>query len=164
MRKSEVPLVLSALGQFQFVQADEVAVEMWHASLDEDMSAAFATSFIAQHYADPTLGQDKVMPGHVNKAWRDYRRRQSVPQLPRGAEASDRHCGRQSCTCTHTDPCYRGWMDDVADAAVPCRKCRQELHDLIAGMPEPGARSSADMAVLRGRSLRATGDHFKEAS
>lgn len=157
MRKSEVPLLLAALGQFQYVQADEVAVEMWHASLDEDMTPGFATSFVSTHYSDPSLDRDKVLPGHINRAWRQHRREQSRPALPRGAEATDRHCGRAGCGCTHTDPCYRGWLDEAATVAVPCRRCREELHDLLAEIPGPGGRTPADMSLLRGRSMASAG-------
>lgn len=158
MRKPEVPVVLAALSQFQYVQADEVAVEMWHASLDEDMPAAFAAQVIARMYAeDPD--RKSLLPGHINREWRGYKNRQATLGPPESAEARDRRCHVAECACTHSEPCYRGWLDDQGDGmAVPCRSCRPGLADVLATMPPPGSRTQADFARL---TARGKGDYAK---
>jgi hypothetical protein len=43
----------------------------WSASLDDDLPVTVAERMIVEHYREST---DGVMPAHVNKAWRQYRR------------------------------------------------------------------------------------------
>lgn len=72
MNIAEVPLLLAALGQFQFVEASDVAVQMWAEALDDDMPVEFALKHVAAHYgkatAEPLGG---LIPGNLNRAWRD---------------------------------------------------------------------------------------------
>jgi hypothetical protein len=37
--------------------------------------------------------------------------------------ADDAHCGRSGCPCSHSQGCYRGWLDAEA-GTTPCPNCR----------------------------------------
>lgn len=70
-------------------------------------------------------------------------------------EFRESHCGRPGCHCSHSEGCYKGWVDHdpgsrgVYDSAIPCRNCRPTAHQRIAEIPPPGARSPADLARIR---------------
>lgn len=90
MNIEQVPLLLAALSQFQFAEASEVAVQMWAEALDDDMTVEFAVSFVAGYYGRATAEKvDALIPGHLNRAWRDERayeqRRAAIPG--RGSES-----------------------------------------------------------------------------
>lgn len=118
MTKTETVALLAALAQFQHVEADAVAVEMWAAALDDDLPAEWALAFVAVWHGQPASKGRRIYPGDLNAAWRTHLR-QSLP-------ATERHCGRLRCPCPHITPCDRGWLDTTPDTAVPCPTCRPE--------------------------------------
>lgn len=71
MTKQEIALLLSALSEWQYVEPSEVGIQMWSASLDDAIPVEFAVQFVAKWYGkpDPT----KIVPGHINRAWKDQR-------------------------------------------------------------------------------------------
>lgn len=71
MNKQEVALLLSALSEWQYIEPSEVGIQMWAASLDDVIPVDFAITYVAKWYgkADAT----KLLPGHINKAWKDSR-------------------------------------------------------------------------------------------
>lgn len=154
MNKADVPMLLSALGQFQYVEADPVAVEMWAAALDYDMTLPFAVEFIAKWYGELRTDKQTLKPGAFNAEWRDRRR-----VLPTGPVDGDRHCKRGGCRCSHTDPCYRGWLEGL-DVASPCRVCRFDLFEALSRVPSRANRTLVDMAAVRDR--RYGTDNHKE--
>jgi hypothetical protein len=69
----------------------------------------------------------------------------------------DAHCGWLDCSCAHLDGCYRGWLTANDTYAVPCRRCRPALADVLAVIPGPGERSPRDLNYLRDREVRESG-------
>lgn len=65
-------------------------------------------------------------------------------------DPDDAHCRRNGCACTHTDPCYRGWLD-MPNGTGPCQTCRSELWSALRYLPPPGERGEHDYATLRNR-------------
>lgn len=62
----------------------------------------------------------------------------------------DSHCGKAGCNCTHTGGCFKGWIDSDYETR-PCKNCRDSLTDVLALIPGPGHRSTADFARIRER-------------
>lgn len=62
----------------------------------------------------------------------------------------DSHCGKAGCSCTHTGGCFKGWIDSDYETR-PCKNCRDSLTDVLALIPGPGHRSTADFARIRER-------------
>jgi len=72
VRTAEVPLLLAGLSQFQFVEASDVAVQIWQGALDDDLPVEFALRWVAGYYGRPTAEKvAPVIPGNLNRAWRD---------------------------------------------------------------------------------------------
>lgn len=36
-------------------------------------------------------------------------------------------CGRMHCTCSHQDPCDRGWIQHPEGGVRPCAACKPEV-------------------------------------
>jgi hypothetical protein len=78
--------------------------------------------------------------------------RHTPPVGPRTLSTLDAHCGRQGCECTHTGPCYRGWVDDPRGQVTgPCRMCRVELAAVLDQIPSGKHRTAIDGNRIRNR-------------
>lgn len=41
------------------------------------------------------------------------------------------HCGKQTCYCTHSGGCYKGWIDSPDGPTKPCPMCRPAVFDRL---------------------------------
>ncbi len=94
-------------------------------------------------------GTQEIFDRHAAEAGIDL----TVTQL----DYRDSHCGKAGCNCTHTGGCYKGWVDTAYETR-PCKNCRDSLADILALVPGPGWRSTADFARIRER-FNKTDDH-----
>ena len=89
MKTADVPLLLAALMQWQYVEVDDVSVQMWSRSLDDDMPVQFAVEAVAKHYSSPKLDHDKLVPGHLNRMWHDEKKARHNRAIAAGTEVGD---------------------------------------------------------------------------
>jgi hypothetical protein len=64
---------------------------------------------------------------------------------PHHTHHNDAHCRRTSCPCTHTPPCYKGWLDQELTSqqhqwTAPCPTCRPTTHEWLRTQPPLGRR------------------------
>lgn len=124
------------------VPFDEAAVYAWAIVVAENMDAAWAGEFVKRHYATTN---DMLVPSTLNKAWKD--RQRAIPP-----EVGYAHCQRGGCVCTHTEPCFKGWMDRPDNTAtVPCATCRPSLAKVLREVAPLGLRGEHDHAQIRNR-------------
>jgi len=118
-------------------------VQAWMLVLDQDMSADWASRFVRQHYRTT---QAALTPAIVNTAWVEFRSQRLA------AHGDEAHCGKAGCLCTHSDPCFKGWVPSVTEGwTVPCGVCRGDLARVLASINPPGQRNESDFARLRNR-------------
>lgn len=128
---------------------NEVKVMAWREVFDAeaaDMPVTFAKDQITMHYARTDL---MLSPAVIVAAWKQNTRNRREALLS-GQGAIEGHCGRGGCQCTHSESCYKGWIDHDR-GAEPCPVCRPELTDVLHSIPEPGKRNEHDLAKLRNR-------------
>lgn len=150
MNKSDIAVMLSFASTLDGrVPFDEAAVEAWAVVLDPDMEGKWAADFVKKHYG---RGDDLLIPSTLNRGWVEAKRARAQAKFSGDAEASDRHCRRTACQCTHTSPCYRGWIDrEDNSATVPCPVCRRSLADVLLSVAPLGLRDEHDHAAIRNR-------------
>lgn len=56
----------------------------------------------------------------------EARERHKTEERRKGA-----HCGRQTCYCTHSGGCYKGWLDTPDGPTKPCPTCRPGVYDRL---------------------------------
>lgn len=130
---------------------NELKVRAWADVFRESCSTMplpFAIEIVKRHYS---ILDAMITPAVFVKAWAQHQSVQS--SLNVDAEKSDRHCRKSECTCTHDGPCYRGWLDNDRNVAVPCPNCRRSLAKVLSEIPPPGLRKDHDMARIRTREL-----------
>lgn len=151
MNMQEVVLLLETLRVLQPQASDQVAAEVWHATLDDDVDAKWALHWVTKHHGQPNAA--KVVPGTVNAAWRAHTEANRLRlQLQEDQRAAERRCAILDCRCTHTDPCFKGWIDTPDGSTTsPCPVCRGSLVERLDTVPPPGSRTAADFARLRER-------------
>lgn len=134
---------------------NEMKVRAWHDVFREScsgMTLAFASDVARKHYS---LVDAMLTPNVFVKAWNDHVHARAIGSLQMDVEQMDRHCKRSSCQCAHTDPCYRGWLDNDKGTAVPCPNCRSSLARVLGQIPPLGMRNDHDMAKIRNRYVEA---------
>jgi hypothetical protein len=112
------------------------------------MSVSFAKEIARKHYA---LLDVMITPSTFVKAWRETQRMRSITNLNIDEDQADRHCRFSDCQCTHTGPCFRGWIDNDQHTTSPCRVCRPSLANVLDEIPPLGKRQDQDEARIRSR-------------
>lgn len=128
---------------------NEAKVLSWSEVLNSGapgMTLDFAKEQVTRHYG---LSDQMLAPSVLVTAWKQYQRSVADARIARGS-GHEAHCGRGGCLCTHSDECFKGWIDHDGGTA-PCPICRPSLADAIYAMPEPGDRNQHDYATLRNR-------------
>lgn len=150
MNKSDIAFVLSFASTLDArVPFDEAAVEAWALVLDADMEGKWAGEYVKKHYG---RGDDLLIPSVLNRGWQEAKRARAQAKWSGDAEASERHCRRTGCQCTHTSPCYKGWIDREDNTATsPCPVCRPSLADVLSQVAPLGLREEHDHAMIRNR-------------
>lgn len=129
---------------------NEAKVYAWQEVLQEgapDLTLAFARDCIRKHYA--TL-DTMITPATIVTAWGRHRRVTNDLRLGTTVNDPDAHCGIGGCSCTHSNPCYRGWIDRDWETS-PCPRCRPRLAMILGKIPPPGSRQAHDWTLLRTR-------------
>jgi len=149
MNELEVARLLAfANGLDQRHGIDDVKVQAWYAAFAQEaptITYSFAQTFASRHYATDEKGM--LTPAHLVKGWREHQRMVSDREY---VTEGDAHCGRRTCECTHTGPCFKGWIDGVHEHATsPCRVCRPTLAAALDSVAPLGYRSQHDQTVIR---------------
>jgi hypothetical protein len=150
MRIEEVPLLLSALQTYQYVEASEVTAQMWAESLEKDMPVEFACTFVADYWGRADVTTKLIVPGLINTSWRQHKayERDRLAAL----HYSESACNWKGCTCTHDNGCYKGWIDTPdATSTMACPNCKPSLSRVLSEIPGPGHRTDADQSRIRTR-------------
>lgn len=161
MREVEVARLLAfANGLDQRQGIDTVKVQAWFAQFQQEapsMEYLWAERYAARHYSEPEKGM--LTPGHLVKAWREHLRLKADREF---VTENDAHCGHAYCACTHTGPCYKGWIDnDEGRTTAPCRVCRESLAKVLGEIAPLGYRSAHDQSRIRNREVeRLTGERL----
>lgn len=127
-------------------QEREVKIAAWESLLDPAITFPWVRERLVAHYR---ASDEQVTPAMLNQAWRTEQSAQAQTQV----FDSERHCGRAACTCSHTEPCMKGWLDDEDGKAHPCGRCRPWLSRRLAQVPQPAKRTDADGYRLRGEGV-----------
>lgn len=133
---------------------NELKVRAWHdvfRASSQAMTLPFAQEVARNHYA--TI-EAMITPNVFVRAWRAHQQARSNLAVDR--DMADRHCRRSNCQCVHSEPCYRGWLDNDRGVAVPCPVCRGSLARVLAEIPPVGMRQEHDSARIRNRYAEAT--------
>ena len=118
-------------------------------SICPDMPLSFAKEVAKRHYGK---FEEMLAPSQILKAWQH---RQEALRAAVESRQTERACGRSGCLCTHTAPCYKGWIDDPSgDTTAPCPNCRAELRQILSEIPGPGMRSAAHIARIGVREIK----------
>jgi hypothetical protein len=80
MNKQGAVLVLTTLSAYQPVERNDSVVESWLASLDPNMNGDWAVRYVADWASKRTDQQERLLPGHLNKAWRDRENSRRIAQ------------------------------------------------------------------------------------
>lgn len=129
---------------------NEAKVYAWQEVLQEGapgLTLAFARDCIRKHYA--TL-DTMISPSTIVQAWTKSRRVAAELRIGSTVNDPDAHCGISGCGCTHSEPCYRGWIDSDWETS-PCPRCRPTLKAILSRVPPPGSRQSHDWTLIRTR-------------
>lgn len=147
MNRTEVAAMLTYVNTLDGrVGYDVPTVQAWSDVLIGQIESGWAATFVRKHYA---TSNDCITPSWLNKGWREH---ESFMQARALVENSEAHCGKVGCRCTHSEPCYKGWLDrDGENVTAPCPKCRQSLWEVLMEIPPLGMRSDADSAMIRNR-------------
>lgn len=127
---------------------NEAKVFAWQEVLDTEapgISLDFARDVIRKHYATVDV---MVTPAVIVQAWKKYTRVKAEARASVGHTGA--HCGRSTCDCAHTGPCFKGWIDGDRQTS-PCRQCRPQLAAVLDEIPDPGYRSESDWSRIRNR-------------
>jgi hypothetical protein len=144
MNTKEIAVMLSFASTLDGrVPFDEVGVTAWAHVLEPDIENRWAADFVKRHYGRTS---DMLIPSVLNKGWLEHKRNQRLTTLT----TSESHCQRLGCTCTHTDACFKGWLD-IEDRTVPCSICRSSLAVVLQQIPPLGHRQEHDEARIRNR-------------
>lgn len=125
---------------------NEIKVQAWYDVLVQgapDMSLSFAREAARRHYS---MLDVMITPSTFIRAWTKSVRAQEAVLTD-----GEAHCQRGGCMCTHTSPCFRGWVDLVDGTTSPCLTCRGSLAAVIAEIPPLGKRKEMDYARIRNR-------------
>lgn len=76
-------------------------IEFWQVAL-RGLSYTECARAVVEHYTHST---DYVMPKHIRDIVHEWR---ADERRSKAVVGEDNHCGRPSCTCTHTPPCDHG--------------------------------------------------------
>lgn len=127
---------------------NEIKVAAWFDVFREtcaDMPLFFAQQVARKHYSNLDA---MIAPNVFIKEWTQHKRQKELADTAR--DATGRHCGRGGCMCTHTEPCFKGWIDRIDNTATaPCSTCRPVLAKVLAVIPPPGMRNPGDWARVR---------------
>jgi hypothetical protein len=106
------------------------------------MTLSFAKAVAKSHYGKYDV---MIAPSTFVTKWRQHQ------DLQASANATtERHCGKSSCVCTHSEPCYKGWMDHPENLwTQPCPVCRADLAQVLSKINPLGSRSQSDQASIR---------------
>ncbi len=111
------------------VPCDEAAVMAWAAVVDTDIDTSWAADFVKKHYGRT---DDMLVPSALNRSWRQHRATQQAARI--ATSGGDRHCQRTGCPCTHSEPCYKGWIDrEHESVTAPCSVCRPTVLEALKG-------------------------------
>lgn len=133
--------LLAFMATFDGREVQKGDPETWAAVLG-NMSLDTARAAVATHYS---ASRSRIMPADL---WNLIRSNE-----PRHLGEKQAACPFRDCTCTHTAPCDRGWIDNDDGTSVrPCPTCRPEQARIVNEAPrQPGPER---LAALRERSLR----------
>lgn len=149
MNRTEVLNLLTRMNALDGrIAVGPIAVETWHDALAEeapDMEVLWAVKHLNHHYATTT---EPIRMATLVSGWRVEKAKRSEWAVSRSGAALDTHCGKGGCTCSHTDPCYRGWMDST-DSTAACPNCRPGLAQVLSELPPPRFRNEYDGSRLR---------------
>jgi hypothetical protein len=138
---------------------NELKVKAWQdvfADSASAMTVAFAKDIARKHYA---LLDAMITPSTFVKAWRENRQMRAITTMNLDEDQADRHCRFSNCQCTHTGPCFRGWIDSEGSSTSPCRVCRPSLASILDEIPPLGKRQDQDEARIRNRFREANNDY-----
>lgn len=129
-------------------------VERGSNPMPEWMSAAYREVLAKTGTGRPTVGtQDRIdalaaaAGVDLDAVRRDLHRSEHA-----GREAE---CSWAECRCSHTSPCYKGWIDSPdGTTTAPCPNCRPSLSGVLQFVGGPGQRTAADGALIRNRQSR----------
>lgn len=125
---------------------NDIKVQAWREVFIQgapDMPLTFARDAARRHYA---LLDAMITPSSFVRAWTKSQRAQQA-SLADG----EAHCQKGGCRCTHTNPCYRGWIDSVEGWTSPCPECRSSLSSVLDVIAPLGKRKEVDYSQIRNR-------------
>lgn len=155
MDLGDVSRLLAVIQQHQPVDPTKETVAVWAASLYGEIPREFALQWLAVWYSEFRDPSGHVRPAHINKAWRDHVKLVTHSNYSKDKSKEDRalyerRCTRVGCTCSHTGPCYKGWIDSKdGDTTQPCQTCNPKLADRLSQMPPRGERNDSDFHAFR---------------
>lgn len=154
MNTQEAAALVGLIAQYQPQAITPEAAVAWREAVDEDVDFGWAMRWVKAWAGKRVDQNDRLMPGHLNRAWLDARSiERSRRDIATQRELLDSHCGRGGCVCTHSSGCYKGWIDgDNTHRTSPCHVCRPALADALAGVAPPGSRNESDWSRIRGHS------------
>ncbi len=82
------------------------------------------------------------------------RREQLANEIDATSDRHLAHCDQRGCRCTHTNGCYKGWIELRDGQTKPCFNCREDALVRVSDVPPPGKRNGSDLALLRGERSR----------
>lgn len=130
---------------------NEAKVYAWNEVFTDaapNMPIAFAKEVIRAHYGKH---EHMISPAIIVKAWKDNRRMKANAALALDADNVDAHCGMKDCHCTHTKPCFKGWIDGGEPHTTPCPVCRRSLSEVLSRVSVLGARTDYEQSMIRQR-------------
>lgn len=151
MTEDEVAALLRYVASTDGRNLTDLSVASWLDLLAE-VPSDVARRAVRQHYAQ---SDERLMPVHVHRVWREEQRRAAEHHQDWNPERGENAaCPFTTCTCTHTAPCDRGWIEN-GNGVAPCPTCRPVQAGIVAasaGSP-PGPGRLADLRD-RGRHAR----------
>ena len=148
MQLQEVDQILMVIARHQqWFKIDEMTTLSWSESLepsiDRDWAIKHVTKHFSKHDTAPTASS-------LNKAWTEHLSYKAIGQFDR--EMEEARCGFPECHCTHSDGCYKGWIDnDGGMTTAPCPRCRPSLYRTLHEINPLGQRTDLDSTIIQNR-------------
>lgn len=80
MNEQGVIVVLASIAAHQPMERSNVTVQSWQGSLAEDIEADWAVRFVAEWAGKRVDQNDRLLPGHLNRAWREHKNSRRLAQ------------------------------------------------------------------------------------